>query len=401
MKRHELLGQLSGLHQMTAHLLESTPEEACYRPFHPDIPPLAWLLGRAAYVETWWLREVVQGDERMTARVRPVFGTETPAGEASRQPLPPREHLLNWALELHDENLTRLANPGLLPAHPLLADDRLLWLIVQEHARVYELMLAQLSERALQADYGDYRVGAPLRPLPPAIDHADLHKGHYRVGAKADPAALDNELPTQIVELHAFRIDRLPVRNGAFLGFIEAGGYEDPSWWDAAGDVWRRNHPHHPHHWRRDGAGNWFAIGLNGPFDLTAEDVVSGLSHHEALAYARWVSSLGGPLAGAVVQHEYQWEVAARTGAIGGFDTAWEWCANPFHAYTGYTAPEYTQAITRDFDAGHFSLRGACLHTQRVLRRASFRHHAPPGQRWRFSGTRLVFPPSDMPWHHK
>jgi iron(II)-dependent oxidoreductase len=398
MKHHELLGQLSVLHQMMSHLIDSVPEADCYRRHHPQLPPLAWLLGRAVYLETYWLREVVQQDADMTARVRPLFGAGVEPDPALLQQLPPREHLLNWALELQDQNTMLLANPALLPAHPLVREDRLLPLLLQQQAQLCEQMLAQLTERRLQQD-SDYRVVTPLAAVPPSEHHADVQQGHYRIGAKDDPAALDNELPPQMVELHAYRIDSRPISNGAWLGFIEAGGYDNDAWWSEAGREWRGAHTQHPHHWRRDAQGLWYGVGLNGPFDLLAEDAVNGISVHEAQAYAAWVSSLGGKLAGAVLQHEYQWEVAARTQAITDYGRVWEWCANPFHRYTGYQAPDDAEAATADFDAGHNSLRGGCLHSQRIQRRRSYRHHALPGQRHLFSGARLVFPPSKMPWH--
>ncbi len=399
MKPHELLGQLSVLHQMTAHLLTSVPEADGYRRFHPDLPPLAWLLGRSVYLETYWLREVVQQDATLTARVRPLFAAGVELSEALLQQLPPLEHLLNWALELQEQNLTLLANPRQLPKHPLVEEQRLLPLIVQQEGLLCERMLAQLTERRL-LEQTPYSVAAPLRAQPPSEDHADVHQGHYRIGAKEEPAALDNELPTQIVELHGFRIDRRPVSNGAYLGFIEAGGYDRPELWSDAGRRWREEHDAtQPHHWRRDILGHWYGVGLNGPFDLIAEDAVSGLSLYEAEAYAAWVGSLGGKLAGAVVQHEYQWEVAVRSQAIADYGRVWEWCANPFHPYTGYQPPADPEAASRGFDAGHHTLRGGCLHSQRIQRRSSYRHHLAPALRYHFSGTRLVFPPSQMPWH--
>ena len=399
MSRHELLGHLHGLHQMMRHLLEASDDNAASRRFEPGLPPIAWLYGRAAYLECYWLREVVLRDDDMSARVRHLFGHAVTPGEEVVLQLPPREHLINWALELQEQNLTLLANPKQLPPHPLLEDERLLYRLVIEEGELCEAMIAQIAESRMVAAPG-YQVQNPLRVLPPSTDHADVHKGHYRVGAKhEDPSARDNELPPNIVELHAFRIDTTPVSNGAFLGFIEVGGYDHDGYWTEEGRAWRDGKPRRPHHWRKDLTGNWYGLGLNGPFDLIAGDAVTGLSHHEALAYANWVSSLGGELAGAVVQHEYQWEVAVRAKALSDYGRVWEWCSNPFHRYTGYLEPEDPEAATQQFDDGHFTLRGGSLHSQKMQRRSSHRHHALPGDRYRFSGTRLVFPGSKMAWH--
>jgi iron(II)-dependent oxidoreductase len=134
-------------------------------------------------------------------------------------------------------------------------------------------------------------------------------------------------------------------------------------------------------------------VGVAGPADLLADQPMSGTNRHEARAYANWVSGLGGAGAGAVLQHEYQWEVAARAGAIEGVGRVWEWCANPLHPYPDFT-PFPDAAGADPFGRGHASLRGASLHTQRCLRRASLRHWADPAERCGFAGIRLVFPTS-------
>jgi iron(II)-dependent oxidoreductase len=386
-----LLGQLSNLHEMMTQLLESTPEPDCYRSFHPVLAPLAWYLGRAVYLETWWLREQVQSDADMTERVRELFvpGALSPP-EQWRQ-LPPKDHLLNWALELQDENITRLANPGRLPAHPLLTEGRLLPMIIQGQALLYEQILMGLTQRQLQLS-PDHQVATTLRAALPEADLIGVAQGHYRIGALDDPAAFDNELPTQVVQLSNFRIQRHPLSNSNWLAFMEAGGYQDPAWWDEPGREWLGDAAPRPDHWRQDGDGNWFGIGLNGPFDLQPEEPVMGISQHEASACASWVSTLGGELSGAVLQHEYQWEVAARTRSIQGQGRVLEWCANRFEPYQGYQTPKWSEARTREFDQRHYSLRGASLHTQRALRRSTRRSRALPESRHLFAGARLVFP---------
>lgn len=393
MNSQHLLGQLSDLHQMMVELVESIPEQEAYHNYHPDLAPLAWYLGRSTYLETYWLREIVQGDDSMTARVRHIFVPGPPVTSEQTTGIPPKEHLLNWAMELQDENIRRLANPGLLPQHPLRNEQRLELLITQEHALLYEQMLMVLTQRQIQRTQG-YRVQKPLQASPPSVDLIDMQQGHYRVGARHDPAAYDNEYPPQIVNLSSFRIDRYLTSNASYLAFLQSEGYQNRDLWDQIGWTWRQQCLPHPDHWRRDEAGNWFAIGLNGPFDLLAEEPVTGINKYEATAYARWVSGLGGALTGAVPQHEYQWEVAVRTRAITGHGRALEWCSNRFHPYDGYQPFEWPEGQTTEFDDRHQSLRGASIHTPRPLRRSTFRRRALPESRCLFAGVRLVFPPN-------
>ena len=109
------LGPLSNLHQMLVQVVESLPDSDLRRCPHPALYPPGWYLGRAVYLETYWLRERLGGDDGLTQRVRHIFGTNACPPAAAGTLLPPREHLLNWALDIQDEHLTRLANPGLLP----------------------------------------------------------------------------------------------------------------------------------------------------------------------------------------------------------------------------------------------------------------------------------------------
>ncbi len=390
----DLLGQLSAVHEMMVRLTESVPEVDCYRSYATGLAPLAWYLGRSVYQETYWLREVLQGDDDLTGRVGELFNPQGETDPSLWDRLPPQDHLLNWALEILENNLIMLANPRLLPDHPLLREARLQQYILQEHHRIYETMLMVLGERRLLEDFSEYQVTTPLKSKPPATESLGISQGHYRIGAKDQTPAYDNELPEQIVELSSFRIARQAVSNGAFLRFMEEGGYLERKYWSEGGWNWlSRNHCHHPHHWRQDNHQAWYGIGLNGPFDLTAEDPVMGINRYEAGAFAAWTAEQGEELAGAVLQHEYQWEVAVRTQALKEFGRVWEWCSNSFHPYSEYQPTRDGLGTTENFDENLFSLRGASLYTQHSLRRPSYRNRAPAEKRYLFAGARLVFPP--------
>ena len=408
MNTHQLLGQLSQLQEMMTELVLSVPEDKCYISYQDKLPSLAWSLGRCVYIETYWIREIIQQDDDMTARVRAIFGSDSSFTDELWSKIPPIDHLLNWALELQEQNLTLLANPSQLPKHALTEDDKLLFLILDEYAIRYEQMLMQLHEISLHT-YQPFTSNQPLQALPPSESHAEMHGGHYRIGAKPEASARNRELPTQMVELSSFRIDTHPVSNGAWLSFMQAQGYETKTFWDEEGWSWLQHHlqgshaiknqPIAPHTWRLDQQQNWYSIALNGPCELIAEEPVSGICHHEALAYAKWVSSQEGNLAGAVLQHEFQWEASKRTGAFSSSGQVWEWCSNDIEPYSGYQPSPYPEAADRCFLDTYKALRSASLHTSRLLRRPRYRNFGKPDQRFMLSGLRLVFPPSDMPWH--
>jgi len=233
-----ILGQLSGLHGMLCDLATGVPASEANLRFHPELASLAWYLGRSVYRETYWLREVVAGDADLTQRVREVFVPGALDLETQCRRLPPIDHLLSWAREIQDEHLRRLATPGALPAHPLMREDRLPWLLLQEGARDYERMLAVLLARALDRPYASYGVRERLRARTPAPAFAEVTQGHYRIGSRHQPFAYDNELPPQAVELSSYRIAKRPVSNAEYLAFLEAGGYERGDLWSEEGRAW-------------------------------------------------------------------------------------------------------------------------------------------------------------------
>jgi iron(II)-dependent oxidoreductase len=393
MTAHQTLGALSHVQRMLVQLVEALPASDANRQPHPALYPPAWYLGRAVYLETYLLRERVAGDADLTRRVRHVFGVGQAGPATAGALLPPRDHLLNWALEIQEENLTRLANPRTLPHHPLVDGGWLPEYLLQAESLLYEglLLAANARQLAVAADRPD---AAPLVPAPLRDDTVAVSQGHYRVGERTG-VLFDSEQPPQAVELHSYRIGRRPVSNAEYLGFIADGGYGDARWWDDAGRAWRDAAArHHPFAWRAGTTGGWHAVGLQGAYDLAADDPVTGVSQHEARAFACWAAAQGGPFGGAVLPHEFQWEVAARTGAIAGTGRALEWCANPFAPYDRYVAPDDPELATAAFDGRHVALRGATLHTQPCLRRASLRRWGLPEDDHRLAGFRLVFPPA-------
>lgn len=384
------LGALANLHELLDQLVQDLPPAECNRRFHPQLPSMGWLLGRSVYLELHWLREKLLGDDDLARRVRHIFaGTRLPTRQQESQ-LPPRDHLLNWAMEIQDHHLSLLANPGRLPRHPWLQKGWIVDYLVQAHSLLYEQMLSVRQARAASRD-GGLETAQPLEPALPVADTLEIPQGHYRIGAR-EGVVFDNEQPMQLVELRNFRIQRRPVDNAAWLAFMEAGGYGERGYWSEAGWQWK-GEADAPRHWRRNSQGAWYALGLNGPMPLFGDQPVSGISWYEAEAFANWISATREGFRGAILPHEYHWEAASRIGGLQEIGRVWEWCANPPQPYADYEQPVDPE-MTSDFDPQTRVLRGGCLHTQPRLRRPSLRLWCVPGATYRFSGLRLVLPPA-------
>jgi len=391
---HALLGAFANSQSLLAQLIESCPAGLINQRSLAGLPAAGWLFGRAVYLELYWLRERLLGDRDLSQRVAPIFGAGQIPSPALESQLPPREHLLNWAREIQEEDLTRLANPQLLPAdHELLREGWVLGHLLDEFGAIYELLLAVRQAQTMAGFDCSHQCSQPLQAANPGAEALAVSQGHYRIGARGEPAQ-DRELPAQIVELHNYRIARAPVSNAEFLAFMEAGGYRRDECWSAAGREHRNaGNWRHPWHWRQDVSGNWYGLGASGAADLVANEAVSGISRFEAEAFACWAAREIAACDGAVLQHEFQWETAVRTQQLPAVGRVWEWCANPLQPYEGYRVPVEPELQTRDFGTRTGVLRGGSLHTQPQLRRASYRKAGAPQARHLFSGTRLVLPP--------
>jgi iron(II)-dependent oxidoreductase len=226
-----------------------------------------------------------------------------------------------------------------------------------------------------------------------------LAGGRFEIGAGPHGFAYDNERPRHEVELGAFEIDRAPVTNGAYLGFVEDGGYERRELWTDAGWAWReRAGAQRPLYWTADGRERRF----DRIEPIEPELPAMHVCWHEADAYARW--------AGGRLPTEAEWEAAATTvgaGARGNLDQldfgpgpagpfvgdCWEWTATAFDGYPGFRAFPYREYSEVFFGAGYRVLRGASWATRPSLARPSFRNWDRPERRQIMSGFRCAYDP--------
>jgi iron(II)-dependent oxidoreductase len=382
--REALIEELAQAQSLLLALAENADETTFRTQYHSDLSPLGWHLGHCVFTDCLWLHETIRGDASVTAPIADFYTPpNTPKPERSRL-LPAQTALLTWARELQHFNLHYLHNlPAECRCHPLFEDNYILHFLIQHNSQHYETMVMVLTQKALAEEQHLEPPAEPLQAAAVRRDSASIAAGHYRVGGKR-PDACDNELPAQRAELGPFAISRYPVSNAEYLGFIEDGGYRRDALWDAAGWNWREQQQiQHPDHWRLSRAHGWYATGMRGAYQLAADQPVSGISHYEARAFARW--------ADARLPHEYQWEVACRFGTLEQTGRVWEWCDNTFHPYQGFQPfpyPEYSQPW---FDGQHFSLRGGSLHTRPAVKRASFRNFFEADKRHLIAGLRLLF----------
>ena len=383
--RAATLRTLAAHHARARAIGEGLPEADLRRQYHPELSPVGWHLGHCAMVEHHWLEEQV-GNAAADGALHGLYFPEQSPKDGRAAQLPEREALLAWTASVHDNTLTRLADPPpWLSAHPLMTDDYLLHFLEQHFAQHHETLLYCLTAitAADTPPSPESHRAEPLTPKPPRPDRVNLPPGRYRVGAD-HVRAYDNERPSHGVRLEGAWLARRPVTNAQWLAFMAAGGYDDAEFWSTEGNAWRRRHGvTRPWSWQPAAGGVYLWTGPHRHERLRPDAPVSGISHYEAEAFARW--------AGARLPHEFEWEAAAHEGLLADTGMVWEWCGNALAPYPGFQPFPYDGYSLPWFDGEHMVLRGGSIFTHPGIKRPSFRNFFQRHVRHQQAGLRLAW----------
>jgi ergothioneine biosynthesis protein EgtB len=237
--------------------------------------------------------------------------------------------------------------------------------------------------------------------------------GRTELGMTAERGVFgwDNEFGEQQVDVPAFAIDRYMATNGAFLEFVEDGGYRRRDLWNDADWAWKESAGiEHPVFWSR-GANGWQ---LRTMFDDIALPLAWPVyvSHAEASAFARWRSAklpseaqwqraAHGALPGQTDNFDFRnWnpvavdstpDSASTWGVEGLYGNGWEWTSTIFGPLPGFKAfPFYEGYSANFFDGQHYAMKGGSPRTAQCMLRPTFRNWFQPRYQFVYAGFRCV-----------
>ncbi len=350
--------------------------------YHPDLSPAGWHLGHCIYTESYWIRERGLGTETLDTALKQLYVPELSDKPGRGEQIVPYRDLLTWTQRTQQENLALLENrPDSNGNRALMQDSYLAGFLSQHYAQHYETVQMIRAQRQLRQSPHE-PAPAPLLAGKPAYRFIEFNAGEYRIGSD-EITHYDNEKPSFNFHAGAFAISETPVSNADYLSFIEAGGYQRRELWDEAGWRWKsRCGVEGPEYWRRSQHGDWYGITPSGPARLDGSESVCGINWYEALAFARYLE--------ARLPHEYDWEIACRSGRLQQTGQSWEWCENTLHPYPGFCAFPYEGYSVPYFDGRHFCLRGGSRYTLPIIKRPGFRNYYEADKRHIFAGLRLA-----------
>jgi iron(II)-dependent oxidoreductase len=377
--------------------------------------PLCWDLAHIAAFEELWLCMRIGGREPMHPDLLTVYDAlETPRDVRADVP-----HLdLAGARGYMDA--VRRGSLEVLGREP---GEMELWDMVIQHEHQHNETMLQTLALAAPGVFEPPERRARPRGATRTGGTVNVDGGPFVVGAPITGFAYDNERPRHEVDLPRFEIDALPVTSGAYMEFVEAGGYRRRFHWSEEGWAWRReNQVERPLYWTGDGRERRF----DRIEEIDPALPVMHVSWYEADAYARWAgkrlptelewekAAAWGP--GASEPRLYPWgddpptperanldqtgfgpvpagalaAGASAYGVLGLVGDAWEWTASEFRGYDGFRPfpyPEYSEAF---FGSDYRVLRGGSWATRPRVARNSFRNWDFPQRRQIFAGFRCA-----------
>lgn len=371
-----LCDALAAARQATLAATLDLSDEQWVMPYGVFIQPTAWDLGHISWTAEFWL---LRGPHRLN-RVGLQEGSK-PArfiGPDDNYDSAKVCHTDRWKMKLYPrEELCDLlagqleACQAQIAAHAGDPDTSYFAHLVLFH----ELMHLE----AICWTRGDLGYACPTGVTMPNVEKSSqiiVPGGEQTIGKGDDGEFLFDNEGEVVLTLDEFSIDSHPVRNDAFLEFVDEGGYQRNELWPESSQPRGLM----PNRWRRTASGNIEHRHYNQWLPLPLEQPVVHISAIEAEAYCRW--------AGRSLPTAAQWETATKHGMQWG-KSVWEWTDTVFYPYPCFRPGPYVTYSAPWFHHQR-EVRGGAYTTHDLMHDARYRNFFLAHRTGVFTGFRTV-----------
>ena len=421
----DLVQMLTDARARTLALVTDLTDEQLIGPCLAIVNPLLWEIGHLAWFQEHWVLRRESGERPiLTDGDRLYDSARVPHDDRWTLPLPSRPATLRYMEQVLDRLLDRIAR------RPLNQEEVYFCHLVTFHedmhgeAFVYTRQtLGYPPPRLASSSTATLSVGVNIGGVWGG--DVEIPGGVYMLGGTPDlPFVFDNEKWAYPVPVGPFRMARFPVTNAEFAEFVEDCGYERRELWSESGWAWReRVNAKHPVYWQRGDGAAWLTRRYNQVVRLEHHLPVIHVNWYEAEAYCRWahrrlpseaewelVASAEPTADGHALRPQkrlFPWGSAPPTPERANLDlrsegcipvnllpagdsafgcrqmigNVWEWTADDFGPFPGFTIDPYKEYSEPWFWGTHKVLRGGAFATRSRLIRNTYRNFYTPDRR--------------------
>ncbi len=386
-----LAAALTEARHRTLTLVEDLTPAQWLPPYQPGVNPIAWELAHLAWFAEFWILRGPHSrstDGFAQAQRPPQFAGPDALFDSARlahakrwtEPMPTRRQLARMMQGQLDACIAALP-PDAGDASPAESDaahyfHRLALFHEDMHGEAFCWLRHNLGYPAPAG------MAVPQVPVsaPLSVPGGKVQIGY---GMRSAGFAFDNESPSRAVSLKGFVVDSAPVGALDFARFVDAGGYQNALYWPCDAGAWlAQSGLKHPKHWRQSPGGEWQLRWFDTWLALPPNAPAMHLNAYEAGAYCLW--------SGARLPTAAEWEHAAQNHA--GFHwghSVWEWTADAFAPYPGFTPGPYCE-YSEPWFGDHRELRGGAFATHARMHHPCYRNFFQPHRSDIFAGFRTV-----------
>ncbi len=420
---NSLIEDVKDARKRTLALVAGLDQQQLMGPQLDIVNPLLWEIGHTAYFHELWTLRHLDGAAPLLENADELYDSINIAhDERWNLPLLTLQDTKAYMQQVQDAEIARLNKDNVTALDIYLTRYAVFHEDMHTEAFTYSRRTLSypapvFTESVLQDEAYD---------AGPLDGDVEIEGGQFLLGADKNTVfCFDNEKWQHPVTLESFAIARAATSYQQYAAFIEAGGYQNPQYWDAEGWEWlQKNQLKMPNGWKKDADGNWLIKQFDQWQAMRPHAAVIHINWYEASAWCRW--------AGRRLPTEAEWELAAsgspeninekrtypwgnekpdakhanmdsramRTidvGALPDSDSAygcrqmlgnvWEWIADTFEPYPGFVADMY-----EDYSQPLFGktkvLRGGAWATRSRMIRNSWRNYYGADRNDVFAGFR-------------